>query len=350
MLKRPKDPLGLAFRTGMRIAGCLALLLWINMGPARAAETGAEDMTAASQAMQGAEKDFQRAEEDFRKAMNADAAQTTATMPLSGLNAQTSSTYAGSGAGSQASTTAQTMTGTYSPFLQGSPETGYAGTWTDPKNGDIITSVIAPKQRQSQNYSQYPIIIEPNIGDWNSSGGSGSNWSGGNPQWPTTPDNPGWGTFPGSNSAPPPPPPAFAGPGNRPGGNFYPSPPLPPNFHPGYRPLYPPAPGHWQNPGGPGNMPWGGMRPGAGPNIIPGVNQGLGPDGNPVYPGMNPGMPPAMNPGIRPGTGPVIIPGVNQGLPPGASSGQGWNRPSNIPIQPRQGVGRPGGGSFRGMP
>lgn len=357
MLKRPKYSLGLAFRTGLWTAGCLALLIWINMGSARAAETGAEDITAASQAMQGAEKDFQRAEEDFRNAVNANAAQTTATMPLSGMNAQTSTTYAGTGAGAAASS-AQTMAGTASPVLQGSPETGYAGTWTDPRNGDIITSVIAPTPRQSQNYGQYPIIIEPNIGSWNSSGGSGSNWSGNNPQWPTTPDNPGWGTSPGSNFAPaspPPPPPPFTGPGNYPaGGNFYPSPPLPPNFHPGYRPLYPPAPGHWQNPGGPGGAsrppsippgvfpahPGGGWNSGSIPNIMPGINQGLNP-------ATNPDMITPIIPGMRP----TVIPGVNQGLNPGASSGQGWNRPPNFPIQPRPGMaGRPGSNSYRGMP
>lgn len=331
MLKRPKRSFESALRTGLEAVGCLALLLWINLLPALAAEPGAEDMGGAIQAMQGAEKDFQRAEEDFRKAANANAAQTTATMPLSGINAQTSSTYAGSG--SSATAAAQTMAGSSSSAMFGSPETGYAGTWTD-QNGDIITSVIAPTPRQSQNYSQYPIVIEPSIGSWNSSGGSGSNSSGNNPQWPTTPDNPGWGTFPGSNSAPPPPPPAFAGPGSYPGQNFYPSPPLPPNFHPGYRPLYPPAPGHWQNPGGPGAMPGGASRPPSPP---------FGAFPPPPGGGWGPGRPS--------GNYPVILPGINQGLGPGASSGQGWNRPPNFPVPPRPGmVGRPGSNSSRGMP
>lgn len=225
--------------------------------------------------------------------------------------------------------------------LQGSPETGYAGTWTDPATGDIITSVIAPAppQNQSQNY---PIIIEPQVsGDWgggsshNSYNSYNSGWQNGWPQWPGYLGEPGYGTSP-----PPPPPP----PGGRPPhnwGNWH-RPGWPPNGigpnivppfsnappHPGYRPLrpYPPRPPF--NNGNPPN--W---NPGGRPPLPP--NAGL--------PGNPPPIPPNwQRPPPKPGPFPPR-PGFIPNNPPGwkplpmRPGGGGWNHPPMPGPQPRGG-------------
>lgn len=216
--------------------------------------------------------------------------------------------------------------------LQGSPETGYAGTWTDPQNGDIVTSVIAPTPPAQNNSSNYPLYIAPSIGNWNSDYGNASNWSGGYPSWPVTPDNPGYGTPPPSPGWGPPANPGF-------GGHFYPYPQPPHNFHPGYRPLRPGAPPcgglhNWnsgnpwqpqppwmnQNPALKPFPPFPPQNPGQAPGWIPGAPAGpANPGGNPpFYPG-NPGAnpPPAQFPGSFPGaTPPPPFPG---GHMPGGS-------------------------------
>lgn len=316
----------------------LALLLFAASflaGLSLAAESGMPDLGSATSGMRAAEKDFQQAEEDFAKLSKGSSGQKTGTHSFSDTSARNSA--------STPSVTPRSMSDPVNPALHGSPETGYAGTWTDPATGDIITSVIAPTPRQNDNYQNYPIIIEPDVSNWNSSGyNRGVYWDGNNPQWPTTPDNPGWGGNPGFSPTPPPPP-SSMGPGmgmGMPGQNFYPSPQLPPNFHPGYRPLYP-------NPGGrppvgngpnwsPGNKP--GWNQGAGPGWNPGWNQGnnpgLNPGGNPAWnqgwnPGNQPGFNPGFNPGWNQGNNPGVNPGWNQGNRPG------WN---------------PGGGSWGGNP
>lgn len=220
--------------------------------------------------------------------------------------------------------------------LQGSPETGYAGTWTDPATGDIITSVIAPQPAQNQTQN-YPIVIEPVVGggDWgynSDSWNNNNNWGYNNgwPQWPGYVGEPGYGTAP----PPPPPPPG----GFNPGFNPPPTPgfrpnvppfgpngvgpnithPFPPPPHPGYRPLRP-TPPHGFIPPKPGNNP-GIWQPG----MRPPVNN------------WNPGRPPANNwgPGTPPPPPPPPAfnpnPGFMPGNPPGwkplpmRPGGQGW--------------------------
>lgn len=294
---------------------CTALLMLAAFFPGGifAAENNMEDMGSASSAMKAAEKEFKEAEDDFVRSSQANPAQKTGTHSWSDVATQISPSTSGQ-------VTPKSMSDPANPALHGSPQTGYAGTWTDPATGDIITSVIAPTPRQNDYSQNYPIIIEPNVGSWNSGGGSGVIWNGNNPQWPTTPDNPGWGNNQGWGNNPgamPPPPP---GPGMAyPGQNFYPSPPLPPNFHPGYRPLVPNQPS--RPPAGNGQN-WG-----QGNN--PGWNQGITPGWNPGWnQGNNPGFQPGSNrPGWNPGANPGWNPGANQGFPGG--NRPGWNPGGN---------------------
>lgn len=220
-----------------------------------------------------------------------------------------------------------------SQALQGSPETGYAGTWRDPATGDIITSVIAPRPPQGQNYQNYPIVVEPNVGGgWgNSGGGYDTGWNGGYPQWPVSPENPGYGPYPGPmppGVMPPPPPMQMPNASN----GFMPLPP-PPDFNPGYRPLRP----H------PGGMPW---QPGQKPPQW----------GQPSNPGMppQPGGPrppqwgqPGFNPGGQPGSKPPQWgqSGSNPGMPGQPGFNPGGSRPPQNP-----GIWRPGQGDWHGGP
>lgn len=334
---------------------CVAFILYLLVGlyPHKAftAESPVEDMQAAANAMQGAEKDFNQAEKDFNQAMQSNGAQKTGTLSWSDAAAPASTGN---------SVKPKSMTDPANPSLYGSPETGYAGTWTDSTTGDIITSVIAPTPPATQNTQNYPIIVEPNVGNWNSYEG-GSGWSGGYPQWPVSPDNPGYGTYPPASPQPPYSPPPFTG---NPGQNFYPSPPLPENFHPGYRPLRP----QWSHNGQypppnpvPGVQPpqnnWGNWQPGWNGNpAFP--NQGQNPSqGNWNNPGMttppnsNPGSFPAGGwnqggnnpspgqPNYRPGSQPAggWQPGqVNPGFRPGAG-GHGWGGGPGWGVAPRRG-------------
>lgn len=199
-----------------------------------------------------------------------------------------------------------TMPGAYDDprisAYQGSPETGYSGTWTDPATGDIITSVIAPAPQQAYGQMQnYPIIIEPQVSgmSWDGSSssqwqpGSNSGWQSGWPQWPG---------HPGDNGYPPPPPPAnmpgmmpSPGMGQLPG--YIPNNPLPP-FAPGYRPL----------------------RPG----------QGMPVQGGAPFPGAQPGMPPAGNSGWPPS----YQPAPPNAWQPNAPGTPGWVPPSYQPAPP----------------
>lgn len=267
--------------------------------------------------------------------------------------------------------------------LQGSPETGYSGTWTDPANGDIITSVIAPTPQPTYGQSQnYPIIIEPQVSEWGSSNwNSGSSdstgWQSDWPQWEGYPGNPGYPVppMPGSHPWHRPQPsvrPMPIPPGAPPN---YPEPPFPP----GYRPLrpgtphgiwmpgdggypgapvspYPPSPG--ANPP-PMQPPYNGgqfqMPPGV-PNI-PGynsppwaTNQPLG--YNPLKPWLYPQPPASNGPGNKPAppTGGQFPTGpANPGLqPPGPlpnGPAPGFQQPSMRPSgMGWQGASRPGGG------
>lgn len=196
--------------------------------------------------------------------------------------------------------------------LQGTPETGYAGTWKDPATGDIITSVIAPAPRPD-NTQTYPMLIEPvvNGSDWYSGSdtwnpilnGSNSGWQpSGWPQWPGYPGDPGYMPPPPPH-APRPVPPGV--PPNQPYNPTFPThnpynpswTPFPPPEHPGYRPLRPNNPSVWK-PGQPGfnpqNPAW---RP-APPPSKPGFGHGP----YPAAPAWRPNTPPPPNPGF--GTSP----------------------------------------------
>lgn len=226
---------------------------------------------------------------------------------------------------------------------------GYMGTYVDPANGDIVTSVIAPTNPNSQQqYQNYPIIIEPQVGSWGN-----SNWNNGwnNPNW-----NNGW-QGPGQQVPGYPWPPAQ--PGFQPSGQVpgYPWPPSPEGYGPP-----PPPPGGWANQGsypppGPVNNPPGpGPAAGQNPNPGPAGNPGaMPPPGNrPPQPGQNPpGVPP--NGGIMPPT-PPASPGMsvpdtplqpafpNNGnpgglMPPNPGAQMPGNAPGYFPANPA----RPGG-------
>ncbi len=196
--------------------------------------------------------------------------------------------------------------------FQGNSAQGYIGTYRDPANGDIVTSVIAPK-RPVQNQQNYPIIVEPQVTPGTGNGWSGnfgnSGWSGGN-----------WGN---GNRFPP------AGIGGGSGNSFLPGlrPPSPPG------PVFPP----WQKPPYPGQS-------------IPGQNiPGQGTPGQNPWP--NPGWPPSAGwqPNLPPGSGWQPNPSwqPNPGWQPIWRPDAGWRPPSwprpplipggPVPIQPRQG-------------
>lgn len=198
--------------------------------------------------------------------------------------------------------------------LLGSPDTGFAGTWTDPANGDVITSVIAPTPPAST--QSYPVYVEPHIngagwngtswdsGPWGSSSWN-NNWnngwqSNGAPQWPGYPGDPGY--------MPPPPPPSQV--------------PVIPPYATGQPPYLPPTPGlnmpSYPPPRHPGYRP---LRPGNGNPPPPPPGQGWNSGAVPP-PGagwqQNPGLPP--NHGFRPPSqfqpNPGFQPGGNQGFRP----------------------------------
>lgn len=196
--------------------------------------------------------------------------------------------------------------------LQGSPETGYAGTWTDPATGDIITSVIAPTPRPDS-YQSTPIIVEPQIApSWG--GYSNSGWQ--QNSWPVTPDSPGY-PDPGFQQ-----PPSAGGPGFNPnqwgsgyyppqGGNYNPGFKPPQNFNPNYRPLRP-QPGHPQQPP---------------------QNGAIWQPNRPVYPSEGGAMPPQPEyniPGWKP-----FPPENNQAVPP-------YGRPPQAGFQPQPEYNIPG--------
>lgn len=215
--------------------------------------------------------------------------------------------------------------------LQGSPQTGYAGTWTDPATGDVITSVIAPTAPPVQNSQNYPIIVEPQInGNYGQSGqNSATGWT----QWPTSPDNPGYPPQSVPYNQPPPP-------GWHP---YYPGQPYP-GFNPYPYPYPQPYPGY-EN---------GSFTP---PAYVPGIPGSSFPPINPNYRPLRPtppppsttggiwqpGMIPPGQPGSVPPTGSMTTPGHTQPIPsmpsmPLAPAGQSWH---SSPFAPR-----PQGGMF----
>lgn len=309
------------YRTGFAI--CAAFLL--AAGPASSsvnAASGASPLSGAEAGLGAAEKQFEQAEKQFENGVPAkedkaahNSAQKNGRMSWSEANNPQTATQ-------QAQP--QNQADPRSQALQGSPETGYSGTWRDPATGDIITSVIAPRPPQGQNYQNYPIVVEPNVGgDWGYSGGGyDTGWNGGYPQWPVGPENPGYGPFPGPvppGPMPPPPPPMQMPNASN---GFMPLPP-PPDFNPGYRPLRPQPGGQpWQpgNPGVPKPPQWG----------QPGFNPGM-----PGQPGFNPGVPKPPQWGQP----------SNPGMPPqpGAPRPPQWGQPGFNPGMPGQPGFNPGG-------
>lgn len=325
------------YRTGFAI--CAAFLL-ASPGSASGvvAATVASPLSEAEADLHAAEKQFEQAEKQFEtptsgkeikegKAAN-NPAQKNGRMSWSEVN----NPQAGTQVQPQHPVDPRTQA------LQGSPETGYAGTWRDPVTGDIITSVIAPRPIQGQNYQNYPIIVEPNVGgDWGYSGGGyDTGWNGSYPQWPVSPENPGYGPYPSSmppGSMPPPPmqmPNASNG--------FMPLPP-PPDFNPSYRPLRPHLGGMpWQpgiNPGGQKPPMWGypGQKPPQwGQPSNPEMPSQPGSTRPPQWgqPGFNPGMPnqPGFNPGgSRPPQNPSMWRPGQGDWHGGPRPGGQWNRP-----------------------
>lgn len=205
----------------------------------------------------------------------------------------------------------------------GSPETGYAGTWTDPVTGDTVTSVIAPTPRTTTSQMQnYPIIIEPQVSGagWYGydSSGSQQDW----PQWPGHPGDNGYPPSPAPAPAPSFPPSNQPGPAYGPFPGYVPNNPVPP-FSPGYRPLRPGS-AAWPGNGGlppqpPSNNPgWPPSYQPAPPNAwqpnSPGTPGWVPPSYQPAPPNAwQPNKPPS---GWRPGGGfrpvrPIMVPGAN---------------------------------------
>ena len=298
---------------------------------------GAADASQTAQtpeaAMKAAQQDLKQAAEDFSAGQKTAQGQVNGQTPLSeALNAGQN------GASANAS-----QPDPRNQALQGSPETGYAGTWTDPATGDVITSVISPTPPPpTQNY---PMVIEPQVSGGNYYGGSSGvyerNWS----QWPTSPDNPGYPSY-GNQQNPPqgqhypgwmPPYPGQPYPGfnpypgmnyppgwwqhQAPGPGYHGNFPPQGNFNPNYRPLTPPQP---PAQGGPGSMqpswpaqnrpPSGAMQP-----AWPGNNPGATGNGGLWQPGMTPPAAPTQPQlPMRPGGHTWGNPGPGQGMPRGA--------------------------------
>lgn len=247
---------------------------------------------------------------------------------------------------------------------------GYMGTWVDPKNGDIVTSVIAPTRRnQSQDYQNYPIIIEPYVSGWGNN--YGNNWNGG---W----GNSGWAGPHGPGQQVPgyPFPPAY--PGFQPSGQVpgYPFPPSPPGYGPtpppphgpnyapslpgqGNPPGRPGIPGNPNNPGGlmpPVPPPGPGFGPGQGPAINPPIppRPNFGPNQGPGYPPLlppqsGPGNKPNFGPNQGPNFGPNFGPGNRPGFGPGPNFGHrpGFGPGPNFGHRPDFGPGMRPGPGFR---
>lgn len=194
--------------------------------------------------------------------------------------------------------------------LLGSPETGFSGTWTDPANGDVITSVIAPTPPPAS--QAYPVYVEPQINgvDWGNNSWNNGNWNSGNwsnggwnngwqpngyPQWPGYPGDPGYMPPPPPSRTPVIPPYATGQPPYLPPTPGLNMPSYPPPHAPGYRPLRPggnggtPPPNHGWNPGPGANGPY------PGPNFQP--NHGFPPPSQGFQPGSGQ---PGANPGFRP--------------------------------------------------
>ena len=233
---------------------------------------------------------------------------------------------------------------------------GFAGTWRDPENGDIVTSVIAPRPQPAPQ-DQTPMIIEPQISP--GYGGNGQGWSGGQPggvyyvgpgkafEVPSSPAirpwAPGWNTAPGSGWTPAPPygsapswPSRPGSPAGGWGGNGAPAGPVPPP------PVTPPPPN--------GVMP-------------PAFGNGQGAGSGQAAPGWHgPAQPRPNRPASQPGgswggngslNGPASPPPPNGVMPPALGNGQGTRPGAAAPgwtAPVRNWANRPWGRPLRGLP
>jgi len=346
------------------LALCLPLFM---AAPAFGASGPAADFSEGQRNLDAAGKDLQKAEKEFAAAGNVVDEGTTGRTTWSQLGDSAAEQAqpeaeapAKAGKSPQAKRQPAKMPGAQVTSNTAPGYDGYMGTYVDPDNGDIVTSVIAPTRRnQNQDYQNYPIIIEPDVSGWGNNWNNGwnnSGWAGPHgpgqqvPGYPYPPAYPGFQPSgqvpgypfppspPGYGPAPPPPngpnyAPSLPGQGNPPGnpnnpGGLMPpvpppgpgfgpgpaiKPPVPPkpNFGPGYPPLLPPQSGPGNRPGF-GHGPNFGHRPGFGHGPNFGHRPGFGPGPNFGHrPGFGPGMRPG--PGFRPHT--ELTPPKNPGRP-----------------------------------
>ncbi len=369
LMKKQKSPPCHFFanRKAGLLAGLALCLPLFMAAPAFGASGPAADFSEGQRNLDAAGKDLQKAEKEFAAAGNVVDEGTTGRTTWSQLGDSAAEQAqpeaeapAKAGKSPQAKRQPAKMPGAQVTSNTAPGYDGYMGTYVDPDNGDIVTSVIAPTRRnQNQDYQNYPIIIEPDVSGWGNNWNNGwnnSGWAGPHgpgqqvPGYPYPPAYPGFQPSgqvpgypfppspPGYGPAPPPPngpnyAPSLPGQGNPPGnpnnpGGLMPpvpppgpgfgpgpaiKPPVPPkpNFGPGYPPLLPPQSGPGNRPGF-GHGPNFGHRPGFGHGPNFGHRPGFGPGPNFGHrPGFGPGMRPG--PGFRPHT--ELTPPKNPGRP-----------------------------------
>ncbi len=369
LMKKQKSPPCHFFanRKAGLLAGLALCLPLFMAAPAFGASGPAADFSEGQRNLDAAGKDLQKAEKEFAAAGNVVDEGTTGRTTWSQLGDSAAEQAqpeaeapAEAGKSPQAKRQPAKMPGAQVTSNTAPGYDGYMGTYVDPDNGDIVTSVIAPTRRnQNQDYQNYPIIIEPDVSGWGNNWNNGwnnSGWAGPHgpgqqvPGYPYPPAYPGFQPSgqvpgypfppspPGYGPAPPPPngpnyAPSLPGQGNPPGnpnnpGGLMPpvpppgpgfgpgpaiKPPVPPkpNFGPGYPPLLPPQSGPGNRPGF-GHGPNFGHRPGFGHGPNFGHRPGFGPGPNFGHrPGFGPGMRPG--PGFRPHT--ELTPPKNPGRP-----------------------------------
>ena len=358
LMKKQKSPPCHFFanRKAGLLAGLALCLPLFMAAPAFGASGPAADFSEGQRNLDAAGKDLQKAEKEFAAAGNVVDEGTTGRTTWSQLGDSAAEQAqpeaeapAKAGKSPQAKRQPAKMPGAQVTSNTAPGYDGYMGTYVDPDNGDIVTSVIAPTRRnQNQDYQNYPIIIEPDVSGW------GNNWNNG---W----NNSGWAGPHGPGQQVPgyPYPPAY--PGFQPSGQVpgYPFPPSPPGYGPAPPPpngpnYAPSLPGQGNPPGNPNNP--GGLMP---PVPPPGPGFGPGPAIKPPVPpkpnfgpGYPPLLPPQSGPGNRPGFGhgpnfghrPSFGPGPNfghrPGFGPGMRPGPGF-RP-HTELTPPKNPGRPG--------
>ena len=323
LMKKQKSPPCHFFanRKAGLLAGLALCLPLFMAAPAFGASGPAADFSEGQRNLDAAGKDLQKAEKEFAAAGNVVDEGTTGRTTWSQLGDSAAEQAqpeaeapAEAGKSPQAKRQPAKMPGAQVTSNTAPGYDGYMGTYVDPDNGDIVTSVIAPTRRnQNQDYQNYLIIIEPDVSGW------GNNWNNG---W----NNSGWAGPHGPGQQVPgyPYPPAY--PGFQPSGQVpgYPFPPSPPGYGPAPPPpngpnYAPSLPGQGNPPGNPNNP--GGLMP---PVPPPGPGFGPGPAINPPVPpkpNFGPGYPPLLPPQSGPGNRPGFGHGPNFGHRPGFGHG-----------------------------